>query len=145
MAEWLEQESHWHKMYCHGLEVTCSNPSMVELGVCSTFVESCTWTQNYELKGFLQSVSHRTQQCDDNGFNVTVHWTLKVTISSFNLPPNGIQHWFTHGFHLRQDCLKKDLNIAHKMQFCSSSKFHGKNLAEWISTLNIIKIEVRHW
>ena len=36
MAKWLEQESQWHEMYCHDLEVMSSNPSQVELGVRST-------------------------------------------------------------------------------------------------------------
>ena len=33
MAEWLEQASQWHEMYCHDLEVMSSNPGRVELEV----------------------------------------------------------------------------------------------------------------
>ena len=32
MAKWLEQESQWHEMYCHDLEVMSSNPIQIELG-----------------------------------------------------------------------------------------------------------------
>ena len=46
MAEWLEQVSQWHEMYCHNLEVMSSNPCRVKLGVCSTSVLSRTWTKN---------------------------------------------------------------------------------------------------
>ena len=42
MAEWLEQASQWHEMYCHDLEVMSLNPSQNELGVCSTSVLSPT-------------------------------------------------------------------------------------------------------
>ena len=35
---WLEQASQWHEMYCHDLEVMSSNPSLLELGVRSTFI-----------------------------------------------------------------------------------------------------------
>ena len=38
MAEWLEQASQRHEMYCHDLEVMSSNPGQVELGMHSTFV-----------------------------------------------------------------------------------------------------------
>ena len=41
MAEWLEQTSQWHEMYCHDLEVMSSNPGRVELWVRSTSVLSC--------------------------------------------------------------------------------------------------------
>ena len=30
MAEWLEQTSQWHEMYCHDLDVMSSDPSWVE-------------------------------------------------------------------------------------------------------------------
>ena len=43
MAEWLEQASQWHEMYCHDLEVMSLNPSQAELWVLSTFVLSGTW------------------------------------------------------------------------------------------------------
>ena len=51
MAEWLEQASQWHEMYCLDLEVMCSNSSQIELGVhntsvLSTSVQSCTLTKN---------------------------------------------------------------------------------------------------
>ena len=48
MAEWLEQASQWHEVYCHDLEVIImsSNPGHVELGVHSTSVSNCTWTKN---------------------------------------------------------------------------------------------------
>ena len=46
MAEWLEQASQWHEMYCHDIEVMSSNSSRVELGVCGTSVLSRTWTKN---------------------------------------------------------------------------------------------------
>ena len=36
MAEWLEQASHWHEIYCHDLEVISLSPSWVELYVLST-------------------------------------------------------------------------------------------------------------
>ena len=51
MAEWLEQASQWHEMYCHDLEVMSVNPSrgQVELGVHSTSVLSRTWTKNINL------------------------------------------------------------------------------------------------
>ena len=41
----------WHEMYCRDLEVMSSNPSWVELGVCSTSVLSRTWTKDiiYEM------------------------------------------------------------------------------------------------
>ena len=42
MAEWLEQVSQRHEMYCHDLEVISSNPGRVELGVRSTSVVSHT-------------------------------------------------------------------------------------------------------
>ena len=46
MAEWLEQVSQWHEVYCHDLKVMGSNPGWVELGVRSTSIPSCTWTKN---------------------------------------------------------------------------------------------------
>ena len=46
MAEWLEQASQWHEMYCHDLEVMSSNLGRVELGVRSTSVLSRTWSKN---------------------------------------------------------------------------------------------------
>ena len=46
MAEWLEQLSQWHEMYCHGLGVMSSNPGRVELGVRSISVLSGTWTKD---------------------------------------------------------------------------------------------------
>ena len=42
MAEWLEQASRWHEMYCYDLEVMSSNPSWVDLWVRSTSVLSRT-------------------------------------------------------------------------------------------------------
>ena len=42
MAEWLEQPSQWHEVYCHDLEAMSSNPGWVELGVRSTSVLSRT-------------------------------------------------------------------------------------------------------
>ena len=47
MAEWLEQASRWHEMYCHDLEVMSSNLARVELGVRSTSVLSRTWAKTY--------------------------------------------------------------------------------------------------
>ena len=38
MAEWLEQESQWHEMYCHDLGLMSSNPGVVELGLRSTSI-----------------------------------------------------------------------------------------------------------
>ena len=46
MAEWLEQVSQGHEMYCHNLEVMSLNPSRDECGVCRTSVLSRTWTKN---------------------------------------------------------------------------------------------------
>ena len=46
MAEWLEQASQWHEMYCHDLEVMSSNPGRVELGVLGTSALSHTLTKN---------------------------------------------------------------------------------------------------
>ena len=46
MAEWLEQASQWHEMYCHDLEVMSLSTSRVELGVRSTSVLSRTWSTN---------------------------------------------------------------------------------------------------
>ena len=46
MAEWLEQASQWHDMYCHDLAVMSSNPGHVELGVRSTSALSRTWSKN---------------------------------------------------------------------------------------------------
>ena len=43
MAEWLEQASRRHGLYCHDLEVMSSNPDRVKLGVLSTSVLSQTW------------------------------------------------------------------------------------------------------
>ena len=40
MAEWLEQVSKRHEMYCHDLEVISSNLGQVELEVRSTSVLS---------------------------------------------------------------------------------------------------------
>ena len=40
MAEWLEQESHWHEKYCHDVKVMNWNPGRVELGAHSTSLES---------------------------------------------------------------------------------------------------------
>ena len=42
MAEWLEQASRWHEMYCHDLEVMSLNLGQVELG---TSVLSRTWAK----------------------------------------------------------------------------------------------------
>ena len=42
MAEWLQQASEWHGMYCHDLEVMSSSPNRVELGVRGTSVLSRT-------------------------------------------------------------------------------------------------------
>ena len=42
MAEWLEQASLSHEMYCHGLEVMSLNPARVKPRVCGTSVLSCT-------------------------------------------------------------------------------------------------------
>ena len=50
MAEWLEQASQWHEVYCQDLEVMLSNPGRVELGVCSTSVPSRTWTKKQKTK-----------------------------------------------------------------------------------------------
>ena len=33
MAEWLEQASQWHEVYCYDLEVMSLNPSRVEFEV----------------------------------------------------------------------------------------------------------------
>ena len=41
-AEWLEQASQWHEMYCHDLEVMSLNPSRVKLGARCTSVLSHT-------------------------------------------------------------------------------------------------------
>ena len=41
-AEWLDQASHGHEMYCYDLEVMSSNPSQVDLGVRCTSVRSRT-------------------------------------------------------------------------------------------------------
>ena len=32
MAEWIEQASQWHELYCHDLEVMSSNPGRLNLG-----------------------------------------------------------------------------------------------------------------
>ena len=42
MAEWLEQASQCHRMYCHDLEAMGSNPDWVEFVVHSTSVLSHT-------------------------------------------------------------------------------------------------------
>ena len=42
MAEWLEQASQRHEMYCHELEVMSSKAGWVELGVHSTSMLSRT-------------------------------------------------------------------------------------------------------
>ena len=39
MDEWLEQAFHWHKMYCHDLEVMSLNPDWVKLGVHRTWTK----------------------------------------------------------------------------------------------------------
>ena len=46
MAEWLEQASQWHEMYCHDVDVMSLNPGRVGLGVRRTSVLSRTWTNN---------------------------------------------------------------------------------------------------
>ena len=46
MAEWLEQASQFHEVYCHDLEVMSLNPGQVEVGVRSTSVSSRTWIKN---------------------------------------------------------------------------------------------------
>ena len=33
MAEWLEQASEWHEMYCYGLEIVSLNPGRIYFGV----------------------------------------------------------------------------------------------------------------
>ena len=38
IAEWLEQVSQGHELYCHDLEAMSLNPGRVELGVHSTSV-----------------------------------------------------------------------------------------------------------
>ena len=40
MAEWLQQVSQGHEMYCYELEVMSSNPGWVKFGVCITSVLS---------------------------------------------------------------------------------------------------------
>ena len=60
MAEWLEQASQWHEMYCYDLEVMSSNPCEVELGVCLTSVLSRTWTKI--SSNDLYSIKHRDKQ-----------------------------------------------------------------------------------
>ena len=52
MAEWLEQVSQWHGMYCHDLEVMSSNPDQVKLGVRSTSVLSYL-NQTYHKPWFV--------------------------------------------------------------------------------------------
>ena len=42
MAEWLEQASQWHEMYCYDLDVMSLNLDQVELGVRGTSVLSRT-------------------------------------------------------------------------------------------------------
>ena len=42
MAEWLDQVSLRHEMFCHDMQFMSSNPGWVELGVCSTSVLSRT-------------------------------------------------------------------------------------------------------
>ena len=42
MAEWLQQASQCHEMYCHDLEVMSSSPGWVKLGMHGTSVLSHT-------------------------------------------------------------------------------------------------------
>ena len=53
MAEWLEEASQWHDMYCHDLEAISSNPCQVELGVHSTSLLSRTWTKHKQKNIYL--------------------------------------------------------------------------------------------
>ena len=53
MAKWLQQASHFYKMYCHDLKVMGSNPSLVELRVRSTSVLNCTWTKTNKVRCIL--------------------------------------------------------------------------------------------
>ena len=46
MAEWLEQVSQGHDVWCQDLEVMSSNLGQAELGVSSTSALSRTWTKN---------------------------------------------------------------------------------------------------
>ena len=48
MADWLEQVSQWHEMYCHNLEVMSLNPGRVELRVRGTSV--LTRTKNIYIR-----------------------------------------------------------------------------------------------
>ena len=46
MAEWLEQASQRHEMYCHDLEVMSRNPIRVELG-CVELLSKTYLNQKY--------------------------------------------------------------------------------------------------
>ena len=65
MAEWLEQASQRHEIYCHDLEIMSSSPGQVDFGVHSTSVQSRTWTQKnymyYKHKSIVKfpCVSHQ--------------------------------------------------------------------------------------
>ena len=61
MAEWLEQASELHEIYCDDLKVMSSNPSRGELGVYSIFILSCTWTENSHLIFGVIKFTHQMQ------------------------------------------------------------------------------------
>ena len=69
MAEWLEQVSQWHEMYCHDLKVMSSNPGQVELGVHSMSVLSCTWAniifipQQLNVRGYMSNMTPELNHC----------------------------------------------------------------------------------
>ena len=54
MAEWLEQASQWHEVYCHDLEVMSSNPvtdgRVVRAGVSVTW-NVLSWSGGHEFEG----------------------------------------------------------------------------------------------
>ena len=64
MAEWLEQTSQWHEMYCHDLEVMSLNPGRVELGVVGISVLNRTWTKHISVNQAWSSNSENYPDTD---------------------------------------------------------------------------------
>ena len=57
MAEWLEQASQRHEIYCHGLEVMSLNPGWVELGVLEPQI--CTFGSQVSVLHLFTHLFHK--------------------------------------------------------------------------------------
>ena len=105
MAEWLEQASQWHEMYCHDLEVMSSNPGQVELGVRSTSALTRTWTK-HKATAFNASIKRLNLRCNfvlnskqsdkkvwkNNNYNrlLSDHIVLSIELSHFGFSNSNV-------------------------------------------------------